>query len=247
MTPLEVFDDVSHETNAVELYIVVDVETTGLNPAQDRVLTLGAVAVTYDHKIVRIDDQFFYQRIDQSSWIEETNWYATILDCVSTLSWWVQQPFEVQQEAWRDENDAETQSSVVTQFANWIATKRRESGAKPVFVANPVSFDKPFVDQLFWSHERRNPFDYRSLCLRSMRFGGMQHEKWGTQVRTNKSLVPHHAFFDAYAAAQDLVDILNDRDETGFDDGLYWLNNPAYSTVSERCFQIEGKGWHGRD
>lgn len=243
-------DNVPHETKTVELYIVVDVETTGLNPAEDRILTLGAVAVTYDGNIATINEDFFYRRIDQSDWIDDVNWYSTIADPKSTLSWWVKQSIEAQQEAWRGSYyNAPNQKTVTEQFNKWVAATRvrEEAWEKPVFVANPVSFDKPFVDQLFETHGKPNPFDYRSLCLRSMAYGANPHSAWGGNVRTNKSLVPHHAFFDAYAQAHDLVDLLGDRDETGYEDKLYWLQNPSYSTYLELVNAIDGKGWHPHD
>lgn len=230
-----------------ELYIVVDVETTGLNPAHDRILSLGAVAVWYDGKIATIDKDFFYRRIDQRDWIESTNWYNTIIDPRSTLSWWVKQSPEAQDAAWRgNPRGLESQVYVLEFFTDWIdhlVRKRDISVATPIFVANPVSFDKPFVDQLFWAHDYYNPFDYRSLCLRSMAFRGKEGEPWGTHLRANKPLVPHHAFFDAYAEAQDLVDLLNDRDETGYDDQLYWVNNTFSKEYIAHIEAIEGKEW----
>lgn len=244
---MTISDIVPHETNQVELYIVVDVETTGLNPAHDRILSLGAVAVAYDGKIATIDRDFFYHRLDQREWIEETSWYETILNPQSTLSWWMKQSFEAQREAWRAPSffGAKPQAFVLDHFTQWVNNARVHHHAydKPVFTANPVSFDKPFVDQMFWTHDKPNPFDYRTLCLRSMAFRGKENEPWGTHLRANKPLVPHHAFFDAYAEAQDLVDLLNDRDETGYCDNLYWVGNTVSKDYSDHIAAIDGKEW----
>lgn len=244
---MTISDNVPHETNKVELYIVVDVETTGLNPAADRILSIGAVPVFYDGKTATISSNFFYRRIDQREWIEETSWYETILNPQSTLSWWVKQSPEAQREAWRAPHffGARPQSLVLDHFALFVETMRRKHDMvpSPIFVANPVSFDKPFVDQLFWTHDKPNPFDYRSLCLRSMAFRGKTDEPWGTHLRANKPLVPHHAFFDAYAEAQDLVDLLGDRDETSYHDQLYWINNAPNKDYGGYISVIDDKDW----
>ena len=251
MTSLEPSDTVSHETNAVETYVVVDVETTGLNPNHDRILTLGAVAVHYDGKIATINEDFFYVTINQQDWIEDTDWFYTIINPRSTLSWWVKQPEDVQEAAWRHTalHSVETvnEHNATKLLQDWIIYQRRLAGhnGQPIFTANPVSFDKPFVDQLFHSQGNPNPFDYRTLCLRSMAFGTKNREQWGTNIRNNQSLVPHHAFFDAYAQAHDLVDLLNDRDDSGYDDGLYWLHDPQLATHRQRITSIKGKGWYG--
>lgn len=230
-----------------DLYIVVDVETTGLDPSTDRILTIGAVPVFYDGAIATISSTFFYRRIDQRDWIDSTNWFATILNPQSTLSWWVKQSPEAQAEAWRAPHffGARPQALTLDHFGDWVDEMRlRRPGCnQPIFVANPVSFDKPFIDQLFWTHERPNPFDYRSLCLRSMAFYSKAKEPWGTNLRANKSLVPHHAFFDAYAEAQDLVDLLNDRDESGYDDQLYWVNNTFGKSHGDYIAAIDEKDW----
>lgn len=241
MTSLEATETVSHETNHVETFIVVDVETSGLVPAYGKIFTIGAVAVTYDGRTATINKDFFYQRIDQWQWIEDSYWLSTVFDPDSTLSWWLRQTIEVQNEAWRHGGKAYTRSegAVARKFDEWVQSKA-EAG-KAIFVANPVSFDKPWIDLLFMSHNVENPFDYRTLCLRSMFYGHDKASKWGQHVRTNKSLVPHHALFDAYAQAHDLIDLFGMRDEASYEDELYWLSDQQYCSVLDRCLMIESE------
>lgn len=248
MTNLEASDTVPHETNQVEAYLVVDVETTSTSPTSGRILTIGAVAVIYDGNIATIDDTFLYRRLDQYDYCTDTGWYETIVDAASTLSWWVKQPIEAQMEAWRDTRLPRTRElHAAVDVVDWVDAIRGQWGVatKPVFTANPATFDKPWIDQLLENNHVDNPFDYRTLCLRSMAFGAKNSHRWTNHVRTNKSLVPHHAFFDAYAQAQDLVDLLGDRDDAGYNDKLYWLNDPQLETHTQRCNAIKGRSVYG--
>lgn len=246
---MTISDNVPHETNAVDLFVVVDIETTGLNPNHDRILSLGAVAVEYDGQCATICSDYFYQRIDQRTWIEETNWYATVVDTRSTLSWWLKQPMQAQLEAWRGAYfGTATEAQVASDFHTYLRHMQLSGDmtSRPIFVANPASFDKPFIDQLFHTHKYHNQFDYRTLCLRSMAYGGNKYTGWGNNVRTNEALIPHHAFFDAYAQAHDLVDLLTTRDDNAYEDKLYFFHDPMHDTPMELCAIAGDKAWFPR-
>ena len=59
-----------------------------------------------------------------------------------------------------------------------------------------------------------DPFHYRSLCLRSMKFGMRPRSEWGNDREDHKPAIPHHALWDARAQALDLVQMLAERDTT---------------------------------
>lgn len=89
------------------------------------------------------------------------------------------------------------------------------------FVANPVSFDKPFIERMFnrynvtaqFGRSRlEDPFHYRSLCLRSMSFGQTRMQPWGSDRTNHEPEFRHHALSDAKAQAKDLVRLLRQRD-----------------------------------
>ena len=87
---------------------------------------------------------------------------------------------------------------------------------KRIFVANPASFDKMWCDYLFavTKHDPA-PYHYRSLCLRSMKFGLAPETTYGSDRTTHKSTVEHHAYYDALAQAKDLIDMLKTKKERG--------------------------------
>lgn len=212
-----------------ETFIVVDVETSHTEPTEGFIFTVGACVVTYDAGFATIENEYFYQRINQEQKITDSGWLETIYDPRSTLSWWLTQPLEVQEAAWRgglDRGCSERDAAV--DFWQWVIsmdakyTEPFEASGKPIFVANPVTFDYAWMNSLLRSHNLHMPMDYRTLCLRSMAFGVTDNTRWAwaEQKRANKSQVPHHAFWDAYAAAQDLQDLLSNRDEQGYHDKL---------------------------
>jgi hypothetical protein len=216
--------DVSRET-----FIVVDVETSHTDPAEGFIFTIGACVVTYDNELATIENEYFYQRIDQTTKITDSTWLETIYDPKSTLSWWLTQPLEVQQAAWRGGIErGDMERDVAHYFWQWVISMGAkysepfDARLKPVFVANPVTFDYAWISALFAPYNLPSPFDYRTLCLRSMGFGVADGDRWEwvRQKRANQSQVPHHAFWDAYAAAQDLQDLLSNRDEQGYHDKL---------------------------
>ena len=207
--------NVPHET-----YVVVDVETSHTDPAEGFIFTIGACVVQYDGEIVTIDNNYYYQRINQRAKINDSDWFKTIYEPRSTLSWWLKQDFEVQHAAWRTEDQMGCPEFVAADaFYRWVSDAADPE--RPIFVANPATFDYSWITALFAAHYMPNPFDYRTLDLRSMAFGAKGNDwRYLNQQREHRSQVPHHAFWDAYAAALDLQDLISRRDEAAIEDKL---------------------------
>ena len=210
-------------SDRINTFFVVDVETSGVNPYHDVVFSLGCVVVNYDEELATIDANYFYETIDQSEWIQASDWFSTVMDPQSTLSWWLRQPIDVQKAAWRAEGVRFREREVASMFCDFVAGMTAGTGAKPIFVASPASFDKPFVEQMLRNAGEKDPFDYRTLCVRSMAYGCRTAMPWGANGWQNRSQVPHHALYDAYGAALDLQMLLAERDAIACDDELHLI------------------------
>lgn len=203
----------------MNMFFSVDVETSNLTPwsPDGELLTVGAVAVRYDPRFgadSTVIEGEFYVRIDQEGTLDSW-WYEDELfaeDAPSdTAKWWSEQNTAAQDEAWRD-------LGLVRHAPDLAARMLREFvvhhayNVDATFVANPVSFDKMWVDALFAETGIASPFHYRSLCLRSMRFGLDPRSEYGSVRETHDPVIPHHALHDARAQALDLIEMLERRD-----------------------------------
>lgn len=204
----------------LETFFVVDIETSGVDPTTDVIFSLGCVVVTYNGETATIEPNYFYESIDQTDWIKATNWFDTIMDQQSTLSWWLRQPIDVQKAAWRANLNRFRQNEVASMFVDFVAAMVAGTSSRPVFAASPSNFDRPFVDELLRNSGEDNPFDYRSLCVRSLAYGRREHMDWGVNGWQHRSQVPHHALYDAYGAALDLQMLISERDEANLHDQL---------------------------
>lgn len=206
----------------MNVFFSVDVETSNLTPwsEQGHLLTVGAVAVRYDPRFT-IDSAViggeFYVRIDRSTNGLSSWWYDDDLlaeDAPSdTAKWWSEQNAAAQDEAWRDTGLVRHAPGVAARMLREFVV-HHAGDVDATFVANPVSFDKMWVDALFAQQRVENPFHYRSLCLRSMRYGLDPRSEYGPARETHKPVIPHHALHDARAQALDLIDMLERRDAT---------------------------------
>jgi len=175
-------------------FFSVDVETTSAKgPYSGQLLSVGIVPVR-DREILQGS---FYWGLSYTG-----------LGDPDTMKWWGEQDKEVKDAAFGFNN---TDESLATAIYWWTL------GIEPVaenriFVANPVAFDKKWIDDLFEKTRQENPFHYRSLCLRSMSFGLHRGQEWGKDRTENISEVPHHALHDAKAQAIDLISLLKKRD-----------------------------------
>lgn len=174
----------------------VDVETSSTNPFNGDLLTVGVVAV--DTNGNTLDD--LYIRVEP---------LGTIAWDPDTLLWWKGQDIGVRAEAYEDDD-------LVRLYPHQAARQLREfvhkhgdvvdGSNENVFVANPVSFDYPWIVKLFHQSSVPNPFGYRTLCLRSAAWD--HPAEWGGKVRNHEADCRHHALSDARAQALDLIDLL---------------------------------------
>lgn len=190
-----------------------DVETTTTSPFTGELLTLGIQPVLFYADQVAIEHpKNLYIRIEQQEMLDADRRWGDPDNEESSYGWWTKQNEEAQDEAWRDRSlvrhDIITAAKMVSEFVNEVEQDQNQR----IFVANPVSFDKPWFDQMFCIAEVADPFHYQSLCLRSMKFGLRKGSPW-VQTRDNHApRIPHHALWDAIAQADDLVSMLIERD-----------------------------------
>jgi len=193
-----------------------DVETTSTSPLTGHLLTLGIQPVHLDENLIATKlGQSLYLRIDQYASLDEAaidGMWGDPENEASSFGWWTKQNDQAQDEAWRDTSlvrqDHATAAGMVSEFARQV----EPDPYKRIFVANPVSFDKPWFDMLFWSSDVDDPFHYQTLCLRSMKFGLRRRTPWVSTRDNHEPKVPHHALWDADAQADDLVAMLSERD-----------------------------------
>lgn len=164
-------------------FFSVDVETSGLVPGSKgaELLSIGAVAVSHDGWIV----DTFYERIDvslHSDWyLPPDDAYIQALPDDSTLKFW--KGVESVDSYVAGEAYADTQLSrssayyVADQLEAWVLNFG-QTWEDRIFVANPVSFDFAWTQDLLRRGAVSNPFHYRTLCLRSMAFGAADSAQW---------------------------------------------------------------------
>jgi hypothetical protein len=198
------------------MFFSCDVETTHTDPREGRLLTLALQPVLWEagSEAKVLHDHQFYVRIDQTDFYHE--WFQTLTDPTSTLSWWLKQDERVQDEAFRDlSRERLSPIQAASQLIDFVEGVCAEQCVPipikhRVFCANPVVFDHAWFDA-FWHGTVANPkpFHYRALCLRSMYFGLAAQHGWDSWGRTHEADLPHHALSDAWAQALDLKDLLD--------------------------------------
>lgn len=177
-------------------FFSVDVETSSTNPFTGELLTVGVVAVDKGGTVLAD----LYVRLDPLNGIE---WDE------DTKTWWESQEIDVRMEAYEDEDLVRLYphqaARMIREFVHKHGTVEDGSNEN-VFVANPVSFDYPWIVKMFTQSNVPNPFGYRTLCLRSAAWAG--NGLWGGKRDTNKPRCPHHALSDAHAQALDLITLI---------------------------------------
>lgn len=180
----------------------VDVETSGRLVGYGKLLTVGIVPVIYKDGWVA-GETYYYVRIEQGTDFPDGPY--------SSMEFWKDQNALVRGEAYADRSltrlaPDEAAKSIVKYLESFEPDPMRR-----FFVANPVSFDKPWVDTLMADAGLPPQFHYRSLCLRSMDFGRNPKTSFGESRSGAKSAVLHHALYDAEAQSLDLLMMLNKR------------------------------------
>ena len=187
------------------MFFVVDFETSGLTPWTGSPLTIGVVPVDQDGNILsaRFYERFTH-REDEPMTLFDSQAYMT-----DTEQWWCSDavPNEAYLEAWVKQPRL-PRAEVLTQLCNWVEFNT-PVGESAFVAANPSFFDKMWLEYLFADTGIANPFHYRTLCLRSMRFG-LEHEDetFGSSKGAQEPVIEHHALYDAEAEAQDLSNLI---------------------------------------
>lgn len=214
-------------------YFSVDVETSGLVPGDtdSHLLSIGAVAVSHDGWVI----DTFYERINvrlPSRWyLPPDDEFIQSLPEGSTLKFWkgveAETPF-VANEAYADPYLPRRALPLVAErFEEWVLAHGK-TWEDRIFVANPVSFDFSWTQDMFRRAAVDNPFHYRTLCLRSMAFGRSYTGDWQARhLRTNVPKHYHHPLSDAYAQAQDLIEMLGYGEQLDPLDEPYYENEPV--------------------
>lgn len=180
------------------VYFSVDVETTGPCPSLGNLLSIGVDTLgAAGEKRPR-----FYATI----WYEQLKWDA------ATKEWWKQQDFDIWNAA---REGARLPLVVATQFKNFIEYLAPVP-ADRCFVACPVAFDWPWINDLFLQWIGHNPFGHRALDLRSLHIGVDRDAEWNMErIKWDKFYVasgrPHHALDDAIAQRKMLEALLDAR------------------------------------
>ncbi|HLA99143.1 MAG TPA: 3'-5' exonuclease [Anaerolineales bacterium] len=166
-----------------ETFVSIDVETSGPNPSQYSLLTIGACTITERPST-------FYIELKPVTMNAVPDALA-----VSRLS------MERLVERGREPAEA------MAQFEAWLKAGTPE-GRKPVFVAFNAPFDWMFVNDYFHRFLGRNPFGHAALDIKSF-YMGLAGVPWAeTSLSAIASLylgnrqLTHHALRDAMDQAE---------------------------------------------
>jgi DNA polymerase III epsilon subunit-like protein len=173
-----------------EIYISVDVETAGPNPANYALLSIGAVKVGGPERSFYIE-----LKPDRDAQTEEAAGVHGL--SLAALAQSGAEPADAMQ-----------------RFADWL---RETCGARePIFVAFNAPFDWMFVNDYFHRYLGRNPFGHRALDIKAL-FMGLHGVAWGDtsfiQVSAHYGRadgLPHHALEDARLGAELFAAMLTD-------------------------------------
>ena len=207
-----------------DIFVSVDVETTGPIPGLGELCTIGAVAYHGD-TLERVGTDFYVRLQPASSFdrllVPRGFTRQQALDSWlwggDTRAWWEQQDAEVIGEALYPDRERHSRLHAAKGLKIWLD----DLPGTPVFVAHPVGFDWPWVNYLLLSqfllpgmavHEA-NPFGYRPACLRALSWAQGPALEWSLDRSSMpefhcESEVPHHALHDAIAQGETLVRVL---------------------------------------
>jgi hypothetical protein len=205
------------------MFFVIDFETSALTPWEGIPLTLGIVPVTQDGDILT-DSTGYFEFPILADYVPDWN-YPGNFDPGSTNAFWhnlfmeespafdaawgIDNDRTILSVGWYNERLQETVSNI-----NYYLSSVEEVKMERFLCANPISFDKMWMDSLFAKFQLPAPYHYRSLCLRSMRYG-LQYKfdrTYGSARSNHQPTVEHHALDDALAEAKDLVELMEIAD-----------------------------------
>jgi len=166
-----------------EEFISVDIETSGPNPRDYALLSIGACTITEPRKTFYIE---LKPDIDGS--VQEAL-------AISNLSL-----EKLQKEGMLAKN-------AMQKFTQWLGEVISEE-SQPVFTAFNAPFDWMFINDYFHRYLGHNPFGYKALDIKAL-YMGIHKTKW-TETSYNKvnkktgveTVLTHHALEDAIQQAK---------------------------------------------
>lgn len=167
-----------------ELFIAVDVETTGPIPGKYSMFEIGAVCVDYP-------EQEFVGRLALTSFDYEPDALLAINETIEHLRVVGNDP-----------------RLVMGNFEQWVTALTVRYNAEPIFVAINAPFDWMFVAYYFQTLLGHNPFGYSALDVKAY-FAGRVGCPWRDANKKNMEHVfggilphTHHAIDDARKVAE---------------------------------------------
>lgn len=181
------------------MFFVVDVETSGLTPWTGQLLSVAIVPVTQEGEVLL--DSVFYERLMHTVRDPREIPEDVLTD---TNRFWLDQPDDVISEAFSKYPRVHP-IDCRTYIKRWVEEIEPDKSQRFI-AANPSAFDKMWLESLYGQeYDSMWPFHYRSLCLRSFRFGlELSETVFGSRKGAQESAIPHHAREDAIAEALDL-------------------------------------------
>lgn len=200
------------------MFFVVDFETSALDPWHGEPLSLGIVPVTQYGEILA--EQFYTNRWNIEALIPEWQFPANLTE---TESWWNQKRLSEDlndaaafREAWVRVGPTRSDEQILDDISDYLYAVEPDKNQR-FMVANPIAFDKMWMEYIHAMFGREMPFHYRCLCLRSMRYGLEygDNPEFGNSRDEHEldGYIPHHALWDARMEALDLVHLMKKSNE----------------------------------
>ena len=166
-----------------EEFISVDIETSGPNPREYALLSIGACTITEPRKTFYVE-----LKPDMDGSVEEAL-------AISNLS------LEKLQKEGVPAKDA------MQKFSQWLGDVISEK-SQPVFTAFNAPFDWIFINDYFHRYLGHNPFGHKALDIKAL-YMGLRKTKWAetSYNKVNKKtgieiMLTHHALEDAIQQAK---------------------------------------------
>jgi hypothetical protein len=136
-----------------EIYVATDIETDGPSPGHYSMLSFGSVAFQLDRSVV-------------STFARNLELLPGAKQCPKVMKFWASQP-----KAWEAcRSNTVSPRKAMGDYKQWLESL----GAKPVFVAHPVSFDFTFIHWYFHEFIGENPFFIAGLDITSYAMAVLQ-------------------------------------------------------------------------
>lgn len=130
--------------NMTHNHFMIDLETTGTDPAHCAIIQIAGVAFNFEERDVSV------KMFDQCLLVPPSRYWEE-----DTRDFWAKHP-EVLRQIWGRMRDART---VLTEFNAWVA--EQSDGKEPILWAKPSHFEQPFLQNYYRHYEIASPFHYR--------------------------------------------------------------------------------------